>query len=112
MQYLLILVPCLLATAKMVIHGQFGKRNVKTVTDAAFFYFAIFLAAFLIFSYRLPAATGLCWIFAAIFGMAVMHLKGVFPQEFGTFLHITLNAADDPVVFTDVKDFFHSACSR
>jgi hypothetical protein len=51
-------------------------------------------------------------IFAAIFSMAVMHCKAVFPQEFGTFLHITLNAADDPVVFADVKDVFHSACSR
>jgi hypothetical protein len=44
--------------------------------------------------------------------MAVMHFKAVFPQEFGTFLHITLNAADDAVVFSDVKDMFHAFSSR
>lgn len=68
MQYLLILAPCLLATAKMVIHGQFGKRNVKTLTDAAFFYFAIFFVASLIFAYRMPGATRATWLFAAAFG--------------------------------------------
>lgn len=68
MQYLLILAPCLIATVKMVIQGAFGKKNVKTLTDAAFFYFGIFLVASLIFSYRFPSASGMCWLFAAVFG--------------------------------------------
>ena len=69
MPYLLILAPCVIATVKMVIQGQFGKRNVKTMTDVAFFYFGIFLVASLLFSYRIPSADGLSWLFAAIFGI-------------------------------------------
>lgn len=69
MQYLLILAPCLIATVKMVVQRNFGKRNVKTMTDVAFFYFGIFLIASLLFCYRLPSASGMCWLFAAIFGL-------------------------------------------
>lgn len=69
MQYLLILALCLIATVKMVVQGMFGKKKVKTLTDVSLFYFGIFLVASLIFSYRLPSASGLCWLFAAVFGV-------------------------------------------
>lgn len=69
MQYLLIPAICLIATAKMVVHRQFGKKSVTTLSDAAFFYFGIFLIASLIFSYRMPMATVACWLYAALFGL-------------------------------------------
>ena len=69
MQYLLILAACLIATAKMMVHRQFGKNNVKTFPDAALFYFCIFLVSSLLFAYRMPSATVTCWIYAALFGL-------------------------------------------
>ena len=69
MQYLLILFACTIATAKMLVHRQFGKNNVKTLADAALFYFGIFLVSSLLFCYRMPSATAVCWLYAALFGL-------------------------------------------
>lgn len=69
MQYLLILFACTIATAKMMTHRQFGKNNVKTLADAALFYFGIFLVSSLLFCYRMPSATVECWLYATLFGL-------------------------------------------
>lgn len=69
MQFLLILLLCLIATVKMVAQSRFGKHNVKTMTDVALLDVGVFLIASLLFSYRLPSATGMCWLFAVIFGV-------------------------------------------
>ena len=87
MDYFLILSLCTLATAKFVVHGAFGKRSVRTLTDAAFFYGLVFLVPTLVFGYSAFSAGGLTWALGGAFGV----LSAVFQ------LCYTKALADGPV---------------
>ena len=69
MQILLIFFLCALATSKVTVQSLFGKRNVKTATDALFFNGLVFAFSAVIFLPGIGDLTPRTTFFGAIFGL-------------------------------------------
>ena len=66
MQYILIFLMCLLATAKMSFQTAFGKHSVKNSTDALGFNFFVFVASALLFLPSVFGCSPAVWIYGLV----------------------------------------------
>lgn len=66
MDYILIFLMCLLASAKMSFQTAFGKRSVKNSTDALTFNFFVFIASALLFLPKVFGCSPQVWIFGGV----------------------------------------------
>lgn len=69
MDLLIILVLCIMATAKVTLQGNFAKKHVKTSLDSVFFNGLIFFFSFLIFSFNIIGCSYVTFIYGGIFGL-------------------------------------------
>lgn len=66
MNYILIFLMCLLATAKMSFQTAFGKRSVKNSTDALLFNVFVFITAALLFFPKVIGCSPAVWAYGAM----------------------------------------------
>jgi len=66
MQYLIIILLCMMATAKMCLQSGFGKEKVKNTADTMVFNGFVFFFSALIFSYRLIGCSPIVWAYASV----------------------------------------------
>ena len=69
MNFVIIILLCLLATTKVTLQSRFGKKRLSTQGDNLLFNLIFFLSAAILFSANLPKASGYTWIFAAVFAL-------------------------------------------
>lgn len=69
MKYLTVLVLCVLATGKVTLQSLFGKKSVKTVSDAVFFNGLIFAFSAILFSVNAVGCSKSVWGYAALFAL-------------------------------------------
>lgn len=69
MNFLIILLLCALATAKVTLQSRFGKKQLTTDSDNVLFNATVFLTAATLFCFEIPKASAKTWIFAAIFAL-------------------------------------------
>ena len=69
MNFLIIILLCTLATAKVTLQSRFGKRTLTTASDNVLFNAAVFFTAAILFSADIPRASLETWIFAAAFAL-------------------------------------------
>ena len=69
MQYLIVVVLCTLATAKVLVQGAYAKGNIKRIEDATLFNGLIFFVAALLFFWHAIYADAKIWLFSMVFGI-------------------------------------------
>lgn len=69
MQYLVLLLCCLLSTTKASIQGDFSKKHIKNLSDIVFFIGLVFAFSSLLFLPRVFGCPWQVWIFGAAFGI-------------------------------------------
>ena len=69
MNFLIILLLCTLATAKVVLQSRFGKKNLIANSDNVLFNVIVFFTAAMIFLEDIPKASFSTWIFASTFAI-------------------------------------------
>ncbi len=72
MNYLLVLLCCTLATAKVTTQSAFSKRHVKNFPDVVFFIALTFTVSALLFSPDLIGCSPIVWAYGAAFGLSSM----------------------------------------
>ena len=72
MKYLLVLICCLLATAKVVTQGAFSKKSIRNFPDAVFFIGLTFAFSSAIFFPALIGCSLQTWGYGALFGLLSM----------------------------------------
>ena len=69
MIFLIILLLCTLATAKVTLQSRFGKKALKTDSDNILFNAIVFLTAAALFCPDIPKASLNTWLFALTFAL-------------------------------------------
>ena len=69
MDFLIIILLCALATAKVTLQSRFGKKGLKTDSDNVLFNAMVFLTAALLFCADIPKASFNTWLFALTFAI-------------------------------------------
>ncbi len=69
MKYLIVLIMCLLATAKVSFQSAFGKRYVESFLDSAIFNTAVFASGALAFVWTAVDASPNLWLYSALFAL-------------------------------------------
>ena len=107
MKYLIILLLCSLATAKVCIQSAFSKTSIKNTADVLLFNTLSFVVSAVIFSYRLVNCPPVVWLFAFVGAASTVLFQLTYTKALSSGnVSITVLIINMAVVITVLTSFF------